>query len=167
MKLMRRRMAPAAAMFLVLAAVAGCSTAVPMRPAENAVDPLCAEIVVRLPDTIDEHSIRVTDAQGTGAWGDPAVILLTCGVDVPGPSTQRCITIDGVDWLVDDSDEDRGVFTTYGRDPAVQVVVDHVTSDSNALNELANAVGVNPASRACTDPADVSTGDDAVLEPEG
>jgi len=163
---MRGRVATAAAILVAAGSVAGCASAVPMQPADDAANPACAEIVVRLPDDIDSHGLRETDAQATGAWGDPAVILLTCGVEVPGPSTQRCITIDGVDWLVDDSDEDLGVFTTYGRDPAVQVVVDLVTSDSNALNALAASVGTTELTGACTDPQDASTGDDAVLRPQ-
>ena len=162
----RRRAATAAAMTLILGSLVGCASAVPMQPADDAVNPQCAEIIVRLPDVIDDHTQRETDAQATGAWGDPAVILLTCGGDVPGPSTDRCITIDGIDWLVDDTDPDFGVFTTYGRDPAVQVVVDLVTSDSNALNALSNAVGSAPVTGGCTSPEDASTGDDAVLRPD-
>ena len=163
---MRGTVAKAAAILLVLGSLAGCTAAVPMQSAEDAANPVCADIVVRLPEDIDGHERRETDAQGTGAWGDPAVILLTCGVEVPGPSTQRCVTIDGVDWLVDDSEEGRGVFTTYGRDPAVQVVIDVVaTSDSNALNALANSVGYSPVVGACTSPEDATIDDDAVLRP--
>lgn len=165
MKSMRKRVVAGAAVIPILGALAGCSTAVPMQPADDATNPECAEISVRLPDVIDEHEVRTTDAQATAAWGEPAVILLRCGVAVPGPSTQRCITIDGVDWLVDDSDEDAGIFRTYGRDPAVEVVVDQSTSESNALNALAGAVGVNPAERTCTSPEDATIGDDPVLEP--
>jgi len=160
---MRGPVVKTAAILLILGSLAGCTAAVPMQAAEDTTNPVCAEIVVRLPDDIDGHERRETDAQGTGAWGDPAVILLTCGVAVPGPSTQRCVTIDGVDWLVDDSEEGRGVFTTYGRDPAVQVVVDLVTSDSNALNALANSVGYSPVVGACTSPEDATIDDDAVL----
>ncbi len=163
---MRGPVAKAAAILLVLGSLTGCTAAVPMQAAEDATNPVCAEIVVRLPDDIDGHERRETDAQGTGAWGDPTVVLLTCGVEVPGPSTQRCVTIDGVDWLVDDSEEGRGVFTTYGRDPAVQVVVDLVTSDSNALNALANSVGYSPVVGACTTPDDATIDDDAVLRPQ-
>jgi len=163
---MRGPVAKAAAILLVLGSLTGCTAAVPMQAAEDATNPVCAEIVVRLPDDIDGHERRETDAQGTGAWGDPTVLLLTCGVEVPGPSTQRCVTIDGVDWLVDDSEEGRGVFTTYGRDPAVQVVVDLVTSDSNALNALANSVGYSPVVGACTTPDDATIDDDAVLRPQ-
>lgn len=144
-------------------ALVGCTAAVPMTAADDAANPRCAEISVRLPDTIDELAQRETDAQATGAWGSPAQVLLTCGVAVPGPSTLRCITIEGVDWIVDDSDPKAGVFTTYGRDPATRVVVDEGTSDSNALNALSGAVGSVPADGGCTNPVDFSTGDDAVL----
>lgn len=136
-----------------------------MEPAEFATDPACADIIVRLPEVLGDARKRETDAQATGAWGSPAVVLLRCGVPVAGPSTQRCVTVEGVDWLIDDSDGDRGVFTTYGRDPAVQVVVDASFSESTALNELAVAVGINPAERACTNPQDATTGDAPVLEP--
>lgn len=158
MKSMRARMLGAAAMTVLLAALTACAGTVPMRPAADAVNPKCASVIVDLPAAIDDHELRQTDAQATGAWGSPAVILLTCGVAVPGPTTQRCITIKGVDWIVDDSDPDRGLFTTFGRDPAVQVVVDHVTSDSNALNALANLVQVIPATRECTNAEDFGSG---------
>lgn len=163
---MRGPAAKAAATLLILGSLTGCTAAVPMQPAPDATNTACAEVVVRLPEDIDGHERRETDAQATGAWGEPAVILLTCGVEVPGPSTQRCVTVDGVDWLVDDSEEGRGVFTTYGRDPAVQVVVDLVTSDSSALYALANSVGYSPVVGACTSPDDATIDDDdAVLRP--
>lgn len=148
----RTRLASVALVGALSLLLVGCAAVVPMAPADDAANPLCAEISVRLPDAIDGLPKRETNAQATGAWGSPALVLLTCGVPVPAPSTDRCVTIDGVDWLVNDTDPKRGVFTTYGRDPAVRVVVDHVTSDSNALNALANAVRANPAEGACTDP---------------
>ena len=137
-----------------LIAVTGCAATVPMKPADDATNPLCAEIIVRLPETINDLEQRETDAQATSAWGTPAQILLTCGVAVPAPSELRCVTISTVDWLVDDSNPDRGTFTTYGRDPAVQVVVDDEISDSGALYALTDAVSVNPAARKCTTPED-------------
>ena len=141
------RLIAAAAGLLVLG---GCAATVPMTPAENAADPLCAEIIVRLPETIDDLEQRETDAQATSAWGTPAQILMTCGVAVPAPSQLRCADISGVDWLIDDTDPDRGVFTTYGRDPAVRVVVDTNLSDSGVLYALTDAVAANPATRTCT-----------------
>ena len=154
----RVRMLGTAALAVLLVALTGCAGTVPMKAAIDATNPACASVTVNLPDTVDSHPLRQTDAQATGAWGSPAVILLTCGVAVPGPTTTRCITIRGVDWLVDDTDPKVGVFTTFGRDPAVQVVVDHVTSDSNALNDLANAVQYVPATRTCSNPDDFGSG---------
>ncbi|MBC7517512.1 MAG: DUF3515 domain-containing protein [Microbacteriaceae bacterium] len=151
---------------LLLATLTACTPTVPMQVADDAANPLCAEVSVRLPKLIDAAAIRATDAQATAAWGNPARILLTCGVAVPGPSTARCVTIAGVDWLVDDSNVKRGVFTTFGRNPAVQVVVDHVVSDSNALNALSDAVGTNRATGRCLDPAEVSTGGGAITAPK-
>lgn len=124
-----------------------------MKPADDAANPACANISVVLPELIgDDLEKRQTTAQATAAWGTPATVLLTCGIPVPPPNTLRCVTIGKVDWLVDDSDESRGVFTTYGRDPAVQVVVDASVPESTVLTELEDAVAVNEAQRACTDP---------------
>jgi outer membrane murein-binding lipoprotein Lpp len=52
--------------------LAGCAQAVPFDPAADASDPDCAAVVVRLPDTVAGLAERETNAQGTGAWGQPA-----------------------------------------------------------------------------------------------
>ncbi len=138
---------------LAAAALTGCSPTVPMQPAAGANDPLCADVIVRLPPTVDGQARRWTDAQGTGAWGDPTAVLLTCGVEPPGPSTLRCITIGGVDWLVDESESPRFRLTTYGRTPAVEVYLDNeLVSPNDALDELGRAVSMIPATGACTAP---------------
>ena len=63
-----------------------------------------------LPDTVSTLPQRETNAQGTGAWGEPADIVLRCGVPVPDPtSSLPCDTVDGIDWLLK-SDPDN-VFT--------------------------------------------------------
>ena len=96
-----------------------------MTPAPDANDPACADVMVLLPGQVDGQQRRWTDAQGTGAWGDPLAVLLTCGVEVPGPSTLPCQTAGGVDWLVDDSSAPRFRFTSYGRTPAVEVYLEY------------------------------------------
>lgn len=127
-----------------------------MTAAPHATSVDCAEISVRLPDAIDDLERRETDAQATAAWGNPTSVLLRCGVEVPGPSTLPCFTVKGVDWLRDDSDAPTFVFTTYGRDPAVEVVIDSENSSgTSALVAVANAVGSIPAIGACTSPEDV------------
>ena len=141
---------------LAMAALTGCTSIVSLDPAEDAANPGCAEVVVRLPDAIDGFEKRTTDAQGTGAWGDPAAILLRCGVEVPGPSPLMCITLEGIDWLRDPADAPNYVMTTYGRDPAVEVIINSdVASGTNPLIALRNAVGSLEANRHCTNPDDL------------
>ncbi|MEO6942088.1 MAG: DUF3515 family protein [Terrimesophilobacter sp.] len=140
----------------LLLGLAACAQAVPMTPAPDATNPECANVIVRLPDAIDNNVKRTTDAQATGAWGNPAAILLRCGVAVPGPSTLLCVTLQGIDWLRDDSGAPNYVFTTFGRDPAVEVIINgNEASGTNALIALSNAVGSIPATHACTNPDDV------------
>jgi hypothetical protein len=60
------------------------------------------------------------DDRSVAAWGDPAVIA-RCGLDPLGPTTDDCVTVDGVDWVVR-SLSDGSAATTYGRDPAIEVL---------------------------------------------
>ena len=148
-----RRILVAGALATLVVALSGCSGTVSLAAAPGANDPLCADVVVRLPSSVDGQGRRWTDAQATGAWGDPAAVLLTCGVTPPGPSTLRCITVGGVDWLVDESESPRFRLTTYGRTPAVELYVDNrKVSPNNVLDDLRNAVGQLPESAACTAP---------------
>lgn len=140
---------------LVVTLLPACSQPVPLKPAEDATNPACAEIIVRLPDGIDGFAQRETNAQATGAWGDPAAIFLRCGVPVPGPSALPCFTIKDVDWLRDDSEAPVYKFITYGRDPAVEVVIDGDRASSSALSALGNAVGSVPATKQCLAAEDV------------
>lgn len=55
------------------------------------------------------------------AWGDPAVIA-TCGWPALGPTDKECLDVDGVYWVVE-SLSDGVRFTTYGREPAIEVLV--------------------------------------------
>lgn len=128
-----------------------CSSTVSMTPAKGANDPACAAVTSRLPATVDGQPRRWTDAQATGAWGDPASVLLTCGLDAPGPSTLVCQTVDGIDWLMDDSEAPKYRFTTFGRTPAVQVYLDYdVVSGRDVLSALSSAVQQLPTDgRSC------------------
>ncbi|KQX07255.1 MULTISPECIES: DUF3515 family protein [unclassified Leifsonia] len=143
---------------LVLAAVAltGCASAVSLEPAADAKDTACADVVVRLPTTVADQAARETGAQGTGAWGDPASVLLRCGVPSPGPTTDECVSVNGVDWIQDDSDAPTYRFTTFGRSPAVEVILDYDTvSGATTLADLASAVSVIEPTAQCTDVTDV------------
>jgi len=131
-------------------ALAGCSQAVAFDAAPSASDPDCAAVVVRLPDTVAGLAERDTNAQGTGAWGQPTSVLLRCGVEPPGPTTDRCVSVDGVDWVIDESDAPNYLFTTYGRTPAVEVLVDNdAVSGTTAISDLSAAVSAIPAEGGC------------------
>lgn len=141
---------------MILAAaglLSGCASTVSTTPAKGANDPACAAVTVRLPDTVDGQQRRWTDAQATGAWGTPTSVLLTCGLEAPGPSTLVCQTVDDVDWLIDDTDAPKYRFTTFGRTPAVEVYLDYdVVSGRDALSALSSAVQQLPTDgRKCTD----------------
>jgi hypothetical protein len=134
--------------------LAGCAGIVPMQPAIDANNPLCAEVSVRLGDIADLAK-RETNAQATAAWGEPASILLTCGLEPPGPTTLPCLSVNGVDWIMDDAQKPTYVFTTFGRTPAVQVVIDSdAVSGSTVLTDLALPVSSIPQETPCTDLSD-------------
>lgn len=163
-----RRSPVAAATIALLALLAGCSPTVTMSPAaEHADDPGCAAVISRLyhrstPVTIGEFPLRQTDAQGTAAWGDPTVALLYCGVPVPEVSELPCIEYNGIFWLREEV-EAGYAFTTYGRDPAVRLVVDGdiLGGPGVALDELSDAVAYLPDNgRVCLDTDDTVTGQD-------
>lgn len=151
----------------LLVVLAGCAPVVALGPADDAKNTGCADVIVGLRnlDTVAGLPARETDAQGTAAWGTPATVILRCGVPVPDPtSTLICYTVNGVDWLADDSDDPNFVFTTYGRDPAVEVIIDSDgdpdvdddgVSGTAALGDLANAVSAIPATGKCLSAEDV------------
>jgi len=156
---LRRLRAPLVAASAVLL-LSGCSAAVALQPAPDATNAGCAEVSVRLPDVVAEQQERETNAQGTAAWGTPSAILLHCGVVVPGPTTLPCVEVNGIDWILDETQADDEIytFTTYGRDPAVEITVDQgLASGSSALVDLANAVSYVPQTDQCTDVADTDT----------
>lgn len=155
---MLRRLAPLAGV-LVLLALSGCSSTVALKPAPDANNPICAEVTVRLPDAIDGFDRRWTDAQATGAYGDPTTVIVACGVAVPGPTAElQCSTLEGIDWLVDASEAPWMRMTTYGRDPAIQVFVNTKKAGANAVltnSKLVGAVRQSPATNECIAPAEL------------
>ncbi len=131
--------------------LSGCASTVNFSPAPDANNPACAEVTVRLPSDIEGMAKRVTGAQATGAWGDPAHILLRCGLPAVYASTLQCVKASGVDWLVDDSKAPSFRFITFGRKPAVEVIVDsRVASGASVLDALAPSVQFLPVTRTCS-----------------
>jgi len=156
MKSPLRRAVLAAMIPITLTLLVACSPTVALTPAVGANDEQCANVIVRLPGAVGTWSIRQTDAQATGAWGDPVVAVLKCGVTAPGPTTNLCYTVSGIDWVEDKTKAPTYVFTTFGRTPAVQVTVNSTATNGQGtviLDDLSGAVGQIPQNtkHTCTD----------------
>ncbi|MEV8251136.1 DUF3515 domain-containing protein [Microbacterium sp. NPDC076768] len=149
-----RRLALIAGAVALAAMLAGCSATTHLEPAADANNPACASVSVLLPDSVGDYERVWTDAQATGAWGDPTIVL-RCGVEPPAPSSLVCTTLGGVDWLVLEQEEERQRLVTYGRDPAIEVnirrgeqvdfqsIVDTISTNIQS--------GLAPATAQCTD----------------
>jgi hypothetical protein len=164
---MRATLGLAAAAVVVVGLLTGCAPTVALQAATHATNAECASVVAQLPATVSTLAKRQTNAQGTGAWGTPADILLRCGVPVPDPTSKLvCISVDGIYWLYNDKASPVFVFTTYGRDPAVAVTVNSkdVKADGNAaLTDLSSAVGAIPQDKhKCISPSQVLQGGEPV-----
>jgi uncharacterized protein YceK len=148
-----RALAPVAVLSTLL--LAGCGAIVPMTSSQDANSVACATVTVRFPAEVAGQAKRETNAQATGAWGTPASVLLHCGVAVPGPSTLPCVEVNGIDWLEDDSQKPLYRYTTFGRVPAVEVVVDsNKVSGTTTLVDLAGTLSQIPTTSRCTDLSD-------------
>src|SRR5699024_3799204 len=87
----------------------------------NATDPLCAEAMVAMPEESAGHERRRTDSQSTAAWGEPAAAVFRCGVQRSGPTTDECVSANGVDWVAREEGTNWRI-TTYGHEPAMEVL---------------------------------------------
>ena len=138
-----------AAVVATLALLAGCASAVAADVAPHATDPVCASVVLAMPDSLgDGLPQRDTTAQATTAWGDPeAPIVLRCGVEPLGPDdgalpdrrdarAARASTGSSVE-----NDDDSWTLTTYGRAPAVELHVPGVGGDVDAATSYVDQLG--------------------------
>ncbi|GGM79720.1 hypothetical protein GCM10009721_00220 [Terrabacter tumescens] len=100
--------------------LSACSRAPEVALAPQASAPVCTS--APWPSEVSGHARVATqpDDSSVAAWGDPAIIA-RCGLDPLGPTTQDCVTVDGVDWVVRPL-SDGSAATTYGRDPAIEVL---------------------------------------------
>ena len=117
----RARVLPAlAALALLLGA---CSAGVEVSVPAGGSSPACAAVAARWPTTVGGKATVETSpaAPAVHAWGDPPVVA-RCGLPEPGPTTDQCLGVSGVDWVAHRLSD--GVrFTTYGRSPAIEVLV--------------------------------------------
>jgi len=136
---------------LLLLVVSGCQSIVSLDPAPDSNNPNCAPVIVRLPDEVGRLAKRETDAQATGAWGDPVQVILTCGLAPLGPVAQPCFTYGDIDWVIDDTADDVIIATVFGRDPGLSVKIDgDLESPATVLKELSYAISFLPENeRSC------------------
>jgi hypothetical protein len=148
--------------------LAGCAPTVALHPAPpHANDPHCADVIVRLPDQLTGASgqlqRRDTDAQSTAAWGDPTSVVLSCGVRVPGATTLPCFFYDDTIYWLREKDDAAKVwhFTTFGRNPAVELTVSTKVSPGPILDQLNQEIDFLPKNgHVCSSTDDTVTGDD-------
>jgi hypothetical protein len=139
---------------LALAAFAGfaltaCAPVVDVSPAKDSANAACAPMMVALPDSIGEAKLRKTNSQGTAAWGDPSLVILRCGVNVPGPTTDRCVSVNGVDWVIKEGDP-VWTLTTFGREPATEILMDpDKISSATVLADLSVPASKITSTRGC------------------
>lgn len=105
-----------------------------MTAAPGATDPACAAALRQLPPTVLSKAPGPSPAEGSAAWGDPAIVL-RCGLPEQGPTTRPCVTVNEVDWVIDDSGDPLR-FVTYGRAPAMEVLVPTAYGRQNATGAL-------------------------------
>ena len=121
----RRRVLTVLPALAVLPLLAGCGEQ-PVRaaPFDRSDSPECRRVAAHWPGTVAGLEPRVTAVQSVGvaAWGDPPVVA-RCGKNPPGPTTDPCIDVSGVDWVATPLDDGGTMFTTFGRDPALEVLV--------------------------------------------
>jgi hypothetical protein len=151
MKISRTALALLASIALA-GSLSACTATVSLEAAADSNNPACAEVSVRLPDQTAELDKRVTDAQATGAWGNPTAIILRCGLPPVEVSELPCVTANGVDWLVDDSEKPSYRFITFGRNPATEVIVDsNKVAGVSALSDLSAAIQSIESTKQCTE----------------
>lgn len=101
----------------------GCGGTVEVAVPAGAGSAACRAAAASWPATVaNQHRVQVrAGPPAVAAWGDPAIIA-RCGVSPPGPTTLDCIDVSGIDWVVEPLTD--GVrFTSYGRTPAIEVLV--------------------------------------------
>jgi len=166
-RIARARTTSGALLIVAALSLSGCAGVVPLEAGPEANDPECAAISVRVPDTIGELDRRRTDAQATVAWGDPAAVIYRCGLPEQAPSSLPCFDVDGVDWLLDETNSPRYVFTTYGRTPVTEVIVDITyIAGADAVRAISDAVAVVDADARCLSATDVFGGGTVTPTPE-
>ena len=103
--------------------MAACSSSIEVVDPVDARSAACRSVASHWPKTVGGQSLRPTSSSSDAvrAWGDPAIIA-RCGLTPIGPTTDQCVSVSGIDWVAHQLTD--GVrFTTYGRSPAIEILV--------------------------------------------
>lgn len=144
----RRRISAAAIAIALLPALGACARPVGVEPAPSASEPVCAELLLGLPDELGGQERRSTTSQASRAWGDPAIVL-RCGVNPLPPTVEQCVAVSASDgtevgWVIVE-DDDVTTLTSYGKIPAVEVTIPaEYSGDATILTELTDVVAALP-----------------------
>ena len=107
---------------LLAGGLLGCSSVEVTDPVD-AGSAACRSASAHWPSTVGGQTLRATSSSSPAvrAWGDPAIIA-RCGLPPVGPTTDTCLDVSGIDWVAHQLTD--GVrFTTYGRTPAIEILV--------------------------------------------
>ncbi|MFF2998901.1 DUF3515 family protein [Streptomyces sp. NPDC057950] len=116
--------------------------------------PECARIAGNYPSSLAGNERDRVSYEGLAAWGRGAVEL-RCGLYPPAPTTDMCVTVDGVDWVLEEaqSRDGRKYLVTYGRRPAVEVSIsDDVPETDVVLVEMSRLVAPVKQNARCIAP---------------
>lgn len=153
----RPRVLAAALGLLGVVSLSACSRALIIEPAPQAASPDCANVMLRLPKDMDDLKHRTTSSQATAAWGDPSGAILRCGMPKPAATTDACVSVNGVDWISTEQNATTWKFVSFGRSPAVEVLVDpRKASGANVLASVSPAVSTLPQSGKCENAQDLN-----------
>jgi hypothetical protein len=137
-------------LLLCASTLTSCAATVVITPADDANNPNCAEVIVRLPQETSTLTKRSTNSQSTAAWGSPVAITLRCGLEPVMVSELPCVTAGGVDWIVDESGKPDYRFVSFGRTPATEIIIDsEMASGATVLEDLGQAVQFTPSTKKC------------------
>ncbi|MEW1675392.1 DUF3515 family protein [Streptomyces noursei] len=119
--------------------------------APNSNNPLCGKIQKSYPDKILGEERALASVQGVAVWGDSKVVL-RCGMEPPRPTIDPCMTVNGIDWVLIErkSNQDQKTLITYGRSPAVEVVIsDDSPAAGDGLVDLSTSMKLIPQKSKC------------------
>lgn len=121
--------------------------------AAEGTDDICANVVIGLPDELDDRQKRaVTGHPGALAWGDPPITLV-CGVpkpdDIENTPALQLQAVNGVTWMVE-QDTDTSAYglegnnvlwTAVDREVYVSVAVPTDASGSAIISPISKVLG--------------------------